>query len=194
MTKCFGLILFLTLFSCAQQETNEHPSGLTVVEIHPDRNTALTRQNALHLAQVYDLEPFLYTKNIHIQSNVIPHSHPVLTLDTRHAEFPHRLLSTWLHEEFHWWAVLNAAKMREAIKEIKVQYPDLPQSDYIHLIICYLEYKALVHYLGPAEGKSILSNHIESKLYSWVYSEVLQREGDLKTLLAKHGLIPSPLL
>jgi hypothetical protein len=34
-------------------------------------------------AKKYDLNPYIFTTKIAIQSMVIPHSHPVLTLNTR---------------------------------------------------------------------------------------------------------------
>ena len=92
------------LFSCSLSNPKRAiGNDLEITEINPNQWTALTKKNMLMLTKDYDLEPFLFTKKINIQSRVIPHSHPILTLNTRNAEFPLKILSTWLHEEFHWF-------------------------------------------------------------------------------------------
>lgn len=196
-------IILLTLLSgCASKEPLVHPSGVEITEIKPNKWTAITKQNLYQLAQVYDLSPFLYTKKIHVESQVVPHSHPVLTLNTRNAEKPRKLLSVWLHEEFHWWMERNKKSTDLAIRELKKIYPKAPatkssgpDSTYIHLMVCFLEMKALSFYLGKKESVSVITEIMKKdKLYPWVYYQVLHRDYAIKKIMLKHKLIPPLLL
>jgi hypothetical protein len=197
-------VLFLTLLlsGCASREGRPgHPSGLVIEEVSPNKWTAITRQNLLHLTQVYDLSPFIYTKNIQIESMVIPQSHPVLLLNTRYAEKPKKLLSVFLHEQLHWWTTNNQIKTNEAIKDLKKVYPNAPvtttsgkDSTHLHLIICYLEYKALKFYLGKTEATEIITSLMkQEKIYPWVYYQVIYKNFAIEKIVKKTGLLPPPL-
>jgi hypothetical protein len=196
-----SLILSLVLFGCASTSTEETPLGLKITEIQPNKWTALTKQNLFQLAQVYDLSPLLFTKEIHVQSKVIPKSHPILTLNTRNAEHPKRLLSTFLHEQLHWWAVANSTQMNQAVKELKKIYPNAPitksggaNSTHTHLIVCYLEYRALAFYLGEKESREVITVIMKKdKIYPWIYYQVLNKGFVLKKMVKKYKLLPPPL-
>lgn len=201
--KYFSLILLNALI-CGCSSTPPariYEEPLEITEVDPNKFTALAKQNLFHLAKVYDLGPFLYTKKIHIQSHVTPHSHPVLTLNTRHAENPHHLLSTWMHEEFHWWLSLHPKETRQVTAEFERLYPKLPENEnrhkrstYLHLAICYLEYRALVRFVGTKEAREIIQEILaKDKIYPWVYSQVLSDEEDIRKIILKHRLMPAPL-
>lgn len=193
--------MMLIMWGCATKVVEEHPSGLNIVEIKPNKWTAIMKQNMLHLAQVYDLRPFLFTKKIHVESMVIPHSHPVLTLNTRSAEKPKKILSVWMHEELHWWMDKNPKSTTLAINELKKIYPQAPKgmgqyenSTLLHLMVCYLEMKALGLYIGDKEARSIIEEIMrKDKLYPWVYYQVLNKDFAIKKILKKHKLVPPPL-
>jgi hypothetical protein len=202
--KLFSLILIiLSFFGCATQAPPKrvYEEVIEITEINPNRLTALTKQNLFHLAKVYDLKPFLYTKKIHIQSFVVPHSHPVLTLNTRNAEKPQQLLSSWLHEEFHWWTSSKSADTLLAIADLKKTWPKVEagaaadiQSTYLHLIVCYLEYRSLVHFLGEGPAKDLIGSlAAKDKIYPWIYMQVLQKENVISAIVKKHNLLPPPL-
>jgi hypothetical protein len=201
--KLSSLILILTLliWGCASKVEDEHPSGLNITEVKPNKWTYLMKQNMLHLAQVYDLSPFLYTKKINVESKVIPHSHPVLTLNTRHAENPKKILAMWMHEELHWWMDKNPKATASAVKELKKIYPDAPKgmgatadSTFLHLLVCYLEMRTLALYVGEKESKVIIEDIMrKDKIYPWVYYQVLYKNFAIKKILKKHKLVPVPL-
>lgn len=159
------------------------------------------KQNMLQLAQVYDLRPFLYTKRINIESMIIPHSHPILTLNTRSAEKPKKILSVWMHEELHWWMDKNPKATTAAIKELKKIYPNAPKgmgqyenSTLLHLMVCYLEKKTLAFYVGEKEAKSIIEEIMrKDKLYPWIYYQVLNKDFAIKKVIKKYKLVPPPL-
>lgn len=195
------ILVMLILWGCASKVEEQHPSGLNIIEIKPNKWTAIMKQNMLQLAQVYDLRPFLFTKKIHIQSRVIPHSHPVLTLNTRHAENPKKILSVWMHEELHWWMERKPKETSLAIKELKKIYPEAPRgqgatadSTFLHLLVCYLEMRALALYVGEKESKNIIEEIMKKdKLYPWVYYQVLYKNYAIKRILKKQKLVPPPL-
>ncbi|MFP5386590.1 MAG: hypothetical protein ACLGHN_10955 [Bacteriovoracia bacterium] len=199
--KAIILLSVLLLSSCASLKPEEERPKLEVTEVNPNKWTAITKQNLLHLSQVYDLDPFLFTRKINIESRVIPHSHPVLTLNTRNAEQPKKILATFLHEEMHWWLVTKKENVDAAIRDLKKIFPKVPAenkrgtySTYLHLIVNYLELLALEHYLGPKEARAIIRDTmVKGKIYPWGYSKVLNNTKTLKRILKKHQLFPHPL-
>lgn len=199
--KWILILPLLIVLGCAARKEPPHPSGLVVTETNPNKWTALTKQNLLHLAQVYDLSPFLYTKTIKIESRVIPHSHPVLTLNSRNAEAPKKLLSVFLHEQLHWWLTNNKVQTDLAIKDLKKIYPKAPvtksmgpNSTYLHLIVCYLELKAVSFYLGKKDGREVISSIMnKDKIYPWIYNQVLNKDLAIQKIVKKHKLLPPPL-
>ena len=50
-----------------------------------------------------DLTRFEYTRHVRIVPASTTHSHPILTLGTRFAESEDHLLTTYLHEQMHWY-------------------------------------------------------------------------------------------
>jgi hypothetical protein len=200
--KLLSVLMLFFFMSCATQPPAAPSPLVRIKEIGPNKWTHLTKQNLEHLVQVYDLKPFIFTDMIHIQSRVVPHSHPVLTLNSRFAESPHRLLSVFLHEQLHWWGEMNPEKVNLAIKDLKNLIPVIPkegmarnqQSTYLHFIICYLDYRALQHFLGKKQADHILVTMIEEdKIYPWIYGRIFEKYHDIEGIIRKHQLEPHPL-
>lgn len=200
--RLFLIFLFVILAGCATNEPLQgHPSGLVVEEVNPNKWTGITKQNLYHLAQVYDLSPFLFTKKVRIESQVVPHSHPVLTLNTRNAEKPKKILATFLHEQLHWWINQNPKNTEAAVLELKKIYPQAPvttsegkDSTHLHLLVCYLELRSLEFYLGNKEARDIITSVMkQDKIYPWIYYQVLYKDFAIKAIAEKHKLVPSPL-
>lgn len=199
----FAFLIFL-LVSCSSpslQTSQETEKLVELTEVSPDRETALTKQNFFHLIQIYELRPFLYTYRINVEANVPARSHPVLTLNTKYASSPHKILAQWLHQEFHWWANSKPSHVRKAMQELKEIYPQIPHAktetdklSYLHFIINSLEYQALTHLLGQKEAKTIIKEMVEEeKHYQWVYETVLEQDLRIKKILMKNQLLPAPL-
>lgn len=194
------LTLFLA-FSCASQKEDLHPSGLNIKEIQPDKLTSFAKQNLLHLGQVYELSPFLYTKTIHIQSNIQSSPFPVLILNTRYAENPKKLFSHFLHFEFYWWLAKNQLHTNAAVKELARVYPKAPiikgqkqSATYVQLMACYLEFSALKFYLGDKEARIVVTQIMKKdKFASWSYYQVLYKDHAIKRVMKKHALVPTIL-
>jgi hypothetical protein len=147
------------------------------------------------LLQKYDLSAYFFTHEVIVASGVIPHSHPVLTLNTRHNANVDRLLSTFLHEQIHWFATLNESNMRLAIDELKMKYPDIPKappegssdefSSYLHLIINWLELQADKKFLGRERAYELIS---QQDVYPGIYKTVLSEESSLEAILGRYSL------
>ncbi|HXH32417.1 MAG TPA: hypothetical protein VNJ01_16580 [Bacteriovoracaceae bacterium] len=192
--------LLIFLLGCSTPQPEQLPSDLVISEKEPSRWTALVKQNLIHLAQVHHLEPFLYTRRIRVVPDEVSHSKPVLTINTRFAERPPQLLAILLHEQLHWWVDKNARNYRRASDELKKIYPSVPvyrnnrESTYVHLVVCYLEFRALWYYLGEPEARRILTEIMnKDKLYPWVYSQVLSKTGHLKKIIERNALVPAVL-
>lgn len=114
------------------------------------------REQLLCLLRKYDLGKWLFTREIRIEEGATPHSHPVLTLNTRHLGDDSLLLASFIHEQLHW-----------------------------HLLLCCLEYQALIELLGLEEAQRVLrcQNH-----YRWIYTTILQDQDRIGALLACYDL------
>lgn len=173
---------------------------LDIEQVNPSPLTELTRDALQDLVKRYDLTPFLFTNRVRIESRVVPHSHPVLTLNTFYGDKPDELLSVFLHEQFHWFASSRYPAVRSAMAELRQRYPDLPESEratplaedsaYLHLIVCWLEIHAAAYYLGEARAEQIIA---ANPYYQWVYRTVLHDDQTIGSIVRRHGLVPAPI-
>lgn len=192
---CLILIIFTGQIALAQSKT----APLEISLKNKDQREEQTKQQLERLLSTYDLSKWIFTRKILIESRVIPHSHPVLTLSTRHLKDDELLLATFAHEQIHWYLVQNSKETEAAIQELKAMFPKVPvgfpdgakneESTYLHLVVCYLEYQAVREMLGELRAKQVIQFWTTDH-YNWVYKTVLEREGDLRTLLHKHKLLP----
>lgn len=190
--------LMVLLVSCASQETRitEIPAGLDLIEVNPDKGTAFIRQNIIHLAQVFDLSPVLFSKKIQIKTGKADHgAGEFVRVNTIYANEPYKVLAQLLHGEFHQWAKLNEAKLSEATQVLKRNYPNANKETLHHLFIVYLEYAVLTHYLGEKESLKIMNDFIRGdKAHSFLYSEVLVKKRIFRSILVNKKLLPRPLV
>lgn len=149
------------------------------------------------LIERYDLEDWLFTKRMLIDRETrIPHSHPVLTLNTRYVDDDVEVLSNIVHEQLHWFVLENQGALGAAIADMRQEYPDAPdgppvgardlQSTYLHLVVCSLEYLALEEKIGRERARRSLS---AKPYYTWVFATVLEDAEALRTILEKHSIV-----
>lgn len=151
---------------------------------HDSDGERATREQLREVLARYDVERWTVTERLRIAEDEIPHSHPVLTLHTRALGAPVQQLSTYLHEQFHWWVSEHPAQEEAAVAAFRGRFPDVPAgggqggrdeySTYLHLIVCDLEYQAMTELVGEAEARDMLAgwNH-----YTWIYDKVLNDAG-----------------
>ena len=171
------------------------------VQIRLQSGTSLEergRDQLRRLLQMHDLRKWLFTRDVLIQSGVIPHSHPVLTLNTRYLEEDTAQLATFVHEQIHWFLTdhLERAKTDAALTELRTLYPTVPtelptgargeRSTYLHLIVCTLELQAMTELLGEPSARQQLERWTH---YTWVYRTVLIDAERLGSVLRRHGIV-----
>lgn len=152
------------------------------------------------LRSEHDLRRFEYTTRVRIAPGEIPHSHPVLTLNTM-LRAERALLSTYLHEQMHWYVTwysyAHIAGWRAVRRELEARYPAIPAvfpegahtaaSSYLHLIVNWLEVEAASTFLGREAAVEIASRNF---VYSGIYKIVLAEWDELSRLYREHGLVP----
>jgi hypothetical protein len=166
---------------------------------HHSASEAQTEAQIRRLLKEYDLARWLFTRSIVIDEESIPHSHPVLTLHTRHLKDDELLLSTFVHEQLHWFLEQQHAATAAAVKDLEVLFPNVPvgfpegadtkHASYEHLLVNYLEYSADKQLLGELRAREVM-DFWSTDHYSWIYRTILERPRELGEIIAKHGLIP----
>ena len=170
----------------------------TPVEIELATGSACERAAECQLRRLldtHDLGPLLITTRIRIRSHVIPHSHPVLTLNTRHLDDDERQLAVFIHEQMHWYSGQHEEAFAAALLDLRRLNPDVPiggdqgarseDSTHLHLIICMLEYDGLARFLGRDRARAVIER---ADVYRWIYDRVLNDESAIRSIMSRHGL------
>lgn len=141
------------------------------------------------------IKDWIFTDKIAIDENVIPFSHPTLTLNCNYLDNDLKQLANFLHEEFHWFEEEKDAQKEKAINEFKVLYPEVPvkgktgardnYSTYLHLIVCDLEFQAMTKVAGVEKARQLLK---EWTHYTWIYEKVLN-DGRIREINTKNGFV-----
>ncbi len=150
----------------------------------------------------FDLERFEFTKKIRIAPLEVPHSHPVLTLNTQYVSGPEasqlKFLSAYLHEQFH-WALEGYPKteLEDLLAMLRGKYPNFHRaaplgaedeaSSYLHLIVNWLELNAMASLIGIGQARSLV---LEFHHYRHIYQTVAEDYEDLHILYRHSRLIP----
>lgn len=157
----------------------------------------LTRDRLLQLCETHPLERWLHTDRIRIdERTAVPHSHPVLTLNTRYDE--NELLSAYVHEQLHWYVVWPGDEP-EIFAELRARYRGLPVgppegcrdefSNLLHLVVNSLEYASLTELLGKDAARDLL---VSKRYYRTIYRTVLADDEQLTALIKAQGWLPLP--
>ena len=142
-----------------ESAADEGTSSSVNITLHSgDIREQRTKEQLLRLVEQHPLRSWLFTTDIRVQSMIQPHSHPVLTLNTRQLDDDDGFLGTFLHEQFHWYAEKELSRVEAAIGDLRRVWPDVPVgpprgarsefSSYLHLIICLWELDALAALIG----------------------------------------------
>ena len=156
-----------------------------------------TKAQLERLLKQYDTSRYTFTQTIVIDDSAIPHSDPVLTLHTRHLQQDDELLSTYVHEQLHWYLDSKKQQTNAAEKELRALYPNPPvggkegsrtmQSDYLHLIVCKLEWDADRQLLGDARAQVVMDFWAKDH-YTWVYQTVLTDSDKIEAIIKHNNL------
>lgn len=190
---CFALLL-ATIASTAQDEHEQYVDIVWIGLANGSDSEATMASEIRGLLRKYDVKPWIVTRKIIIDATQIPHSHPVLTIHTRHIGEELALLSTFLHEQLHWledepWL----GDFQAAMKDFEQMYPTVPsssdggardqESTYRHLLVCDMELQALSVLIGDSTAKEVLAQVTH---YEWIYDAVLN-DARVREVSLRHG-------
>jgi hypothetical protein len=206
MIRKLGRVYLFLLISVCALNCQEQPispsrgtpdSSLTIRTAHNSPPEVATRAQLERLLGEYDLRQWTFTHEVVIDEKSIPHSHPVLTLHTRHLKQDDELLSTYLHEQLHWFLVRRPAETKAAEQDLIKLYPTVPvgypegandtESTYLHLLVCRLEQRADLAVLGEQRTAAAMQFWAGDH-YRWVYRTVLADGAKIDEILERHGL------
>ena len=168
------------------------------ISIQLARHTVREMQTAQALQKVvssYDLKKYTFTREVVIEERAMNHAFPVLTLNARFADSPDELLSSFIHEQLHWYLREHDAQQKAAIAELRQMYPEAPvglpegadsaYSTYGHLVDCYLEIQADRELIGLERTDQVIKN---KPWYTWIYKTILRDEPRIRFVVQEHGL------
>jgi hypothetical protein len=188
-------LCILPLLCCLLRGAGEVEISLA----HGTKAEADTRDQLQGLLKRYDLSDWLWTRKIIIDQDAIPHSHPTLTLHTRHLKDDLLLLSTLVHEEYHWFETAHEADVSAAISDLKTAYPRVAvggqdgasdeQSSYLHIVVCYAEWQKMKALVGPDRAREAMDFWARDH-YRAIYRLVLDHEQAVGEVVARHQLLP----
>ena len=168
------------------------------ISIKLAHNAGRERQTSEQLQKVissYDLSKYTFTREVVIEERAMNHAFPVLTLNVRFADSPDELLSSYVHEQLHWYLRDHDAQQKAAIDELRQMYPNAPvglpegadsaYSTYGHLVDCYLEIQADRELIGPKRTDEVIRN---KPWYTWIYKTILRDEDKIRGVVQEHNL------
>jgi hypothetical protein len=189
--------LVLTVLALARTVTGQN---LEITLKHGTAAEAQTREQLQRLLATHNLSPWIYTKTVVVDEQAIPFSHPVLTLHTRHLKDDDLLVSTFVHEQIHWFLADRQQDTGQAIADLRRLFQNVPvggtagardeQSTYLHLLVCYLEQQADRQIFGELRAKQIM-DFWASDHYTWVYETVIARGQDIAQIMRNRKLMPA---
>jgi hypothetical protein len=157
-----------------------------------------TKAQLERLLTTFDPRPWQFTSRVVIDASAIPFSHPRLTLSTRHVRDDELLLSTYLHEQLHWYLARHDSAGAAAVRELRQLFPSIPTGypeggsdetgNYYHLIVIYLEDRANRLVQGELRAQQIMSFWAGDH-YTWLYRAVRDRNRAIGEIVRKHGLL-----
>ena len=156
-----------------------------------------TKEQLDRILASYDVSKYTFTRSVLIDEKSIPHSHQVLTLHTRHLGQDALLLSTYIHEQLHWYLDQHDKQTEAAEQDLRKLYPNPPigypegspdaEGDYLHLIDCYLEMLADRELMGSERAAKVM-DFWAGDHYTWVYRTLIRDEAKFGSIIERHHL------
>jgi len=187
-------------------------SGTETEIIFTQQKKEGARQQLRRLLSKYDLDPWIFTREVRIEAGVDPHSHPILTLNTDFLDNDELQLSIFLHEQAHWFVGQSVpprasedGEEKAVIQELRQMYPNAPVPDYnayLHLVVAWVELDAMAELVGEEKARQLLREKVKrlvteplsevDKRYRWYNMRVLEDAEAIGKVLQKHQLIITP--
>jgi hypothetical protein len=123
------------------------------------------------------------------------HAFPVLTMNVHFVGSDDEMLSSFVHEQLHWWLRDHPNEMHQAVRKLRELYPRVPvglpqaaeteYSTYGHLVDCYLEIQADRQLLGESRTVDVIKH---KPSYTWIYQTILQDESKIAAIVSAEHL------
>src|SRR6202051_4051347 len=168
------------------------------IDIQSSHHSARDVQEKLELEQLlkkYDVSKYIFTRTVVIEERAMNHAFPVLTLNVHFLGSDDELLSSFLHEQLHWYLAQHRLAMEDAVRQLKAMYSHAPvglpegsdteYSTYGHLIDCYLEIQADRELIGRERTDRVIQN---KPWYTWIYKTIFQDEHRIGALMRTSSL------
>jgi hypothetical protein len=169
--------------------------SLSIQLAHDTLREIETAQLLQKVVSLYDLKKYTYTRDLIIDQRAINHAFPVLTLNSRFADSPDELLSSFIHEQLHWYLREHHTQTEDGVTQLRRFYPRVPvggsegadsvHSTYGHLIDCYLEIQADRQLMGEERTMAVIR---DKGHYTWIYKTDLDDEARIATIVQNERL------
>lgn len=197
MRKLVLTSIILAVIASGADSSAAVQESITIRTEHGSPAEVAAEEQLRRLLSDYDLKSWTFTREIMIDERAIPHSHPVLTLHTKHLKQDDEMVSTYVHEQLHWFLSEHPTETQAAMRDLIHQYPTVPvgfpqgaqdrDSTYLHLLVCRLEQQADLKLLGPARTDSVMQFWAKDH-YTWIYQTVLEDGPQIDAVLKLHHL------
>jgi hypothetical protein len=168
---------------------------------HARREGERVRDMLAALRRRHDLARYEYTTMVRIVPGGGTFAQPVLTLSNRFADTEDTLLSTYLHEQMHWYLWHLGTPERDMVApfmdELVRRYPDAPtappdgalgyDATYLHLVVNWLEVATTSEFIGRERAVAVAR---AQRSYRWIYRTVLKDWDLLGELYERHDIVP----
>jgi hypothetical protein len=171
---------------------------------HAQREADRVRDMLAALRRRHDLARYEYTSIVRIVPGGDTFAQPVLTLGNRFADSEDLLLSTYLHEQMHWYLWHLGTPERDMVApfmdELVRRYPDAPidlanggarsyEATYSHLVVNWLEIATTSEFIGRERAIAV-ANAQRRRSYGWLYDTVVRDWDLLGELYERHDIVP----
>ena len=168
---------------------------------HARREGDRVRDMLTALRRRHDLSRYEYSRIVRIMPAGDTFAQPILTLGNRFAANEDELLSTYLHEQMHWYLWYLGTPERDMVApfmdELVRRYPDAPtappdgalgyDATYLHLVVNWLEIAATSEFIGRERAVAVAK---AQRSYRWLYRTVLKDWDALGELYERHDVVP----
>lgn len=197
--NCHGfLIIFYLCLTVVGTAIAQTPLLKIKTKHHDDPGEEQAKLQVMRLAQQYNLKKYTITRDILIERGVIPHSHPVLTLNLRFLDNDDLALSSYVHEQGHWVLTERGPRMnRPLLDELMRAFPGLdyrqPNGDgeeigsYYHIAVCMLEWQATEVLIGPERARKVIEWKSHDH-YKAIYAIDLAQRQAVEGILARNAV------
>jgi hypothetical protein len=197
LPRCRDCVAALTGAGHPQHEPGFEPgppqaTGVDIRTAHGSDNESAAAAALRVVLSDHDLRPWMFTDLVIVDEEIRGgFSHPLTISPPLLIQRSTWALTTFLHEQLHW---IEGPATDSATAEASERWPDpppppaggrTPESTWLHMSVCALEYLSLSKIIGEQDAAAELAQH---RGYSWLYEQILADPAWFSAYLHRHGL------